>query len=199
MPRRYRGLLVMVGTVAAILMLAQPSLAFVRTGRTGTTGAHVVTDTVSLPGAVCAYRYNSTDDIYKLRHISVYSPRMKAVPGMGSEKVGWRFIVQRQINGITNGPWLNRYTSPLWTITTTSSQYANFAQHEGVSVTVPFPYGGEGGANYRVLLKMTWFGHDGTSVLGTVSGRLEWYDDQQGTPGNIRDRADCPDYEAPVV
>jgi hypothetical protein len=194
-----RGLLI--GTaIAAALTMSQPTLAFVQTGSTGRTGAHVVTDTESLPGATCSYRFNSTTGQYKLRHISVFAPRMKAVRHMGSEKVGWRFVVQRRLlTSAGYSAWNNRYTSPMWTVMTDASHYADFVGHEGVSVTVPYPYGGSNSASYRVLLKMVWYRHDGTTVLGTIDGQFEWYNDYQGRADNIRDRDLCPDYEAPVT
>jgi hypothetical protein len=179
----------------AALAIAQPTLAFTQTGTTGTTGAHSVPDTSSNTAAVCSYQYLSSENVWKLKHIFVDAPYMKAVPGMGSEKVAWNFTVQRREGGFSGfGPWHNRYTSPNFSAMTDSTQNAPLVQ-EGVRVTVPFAPGADAAAEYRVLMKMIWYKANGTSVLGTVSGRLNWYSTYLGIDTFTRHNL-CFDYEA---
>ncbi len=184
----------LVASAISALAIAQPAMAYTETGHTGTTGAHSLTDTSAHPGAICAYVYSSSDDAYKLNHIYVNAPNMKAVAGMSSEKVAWTFTIQRRDNGFSTGPWQKRYTSPKFSAMTSSSTNATFSQ-QGVKVKVPYEYGADAAAEYRAIVKLFWYGVDGTTVIGTATGRVNWYNLYEGldtfTSHNL-----CGDYQS---
>jgi hypothetical protein len=176
------------------LVVAQPALAYTETGHTGTTGVHSVTDTKAHPGVVCVYDYSTGDGAYRLNHIYVNAPNMKAVAGMSSEKVAWTFTIQRRDNGFGGaGPWQNRYTSPKFSAMTNSTTNAAFSQM-GVKVIVPYEYGADAAAEYRALVKMYWYGSNGTSVIGSATGRLGWYNLYEELDTFTR-KGLCEDYE----
>ena len=157
------------GAMFTMLLAVQPAAAFQQTGSTGVTGAHSVADTSSDAGATCAYK-SGPGQLSTLKHIYVYPPSMKAAAGHGTEKVGWSFTVQRKIQGHA---WANRVTSKTYTASTDSAHNAMFPS-EGVKVIVPNGPSGPS-ASYRVTIKMTWYAANGKSVIGTASGRVEWY------------------------
>jgi hypothetical protein len=182
-----------VGVGITALTGAQPALGFSNVIVTGTVGAYKVRDTQVFPGAGCTYVYSSANQAWKLKHISVGSPSMKAVPGIGAEKVAWQFTIQRRIIGFGGpGPWQDRYASSKFTATTDSTHNAPFST-EGVKVVVPFQIGSDASASYRAKVKLTWYKANGTTVLGTVTGKIDWYyvdsvmSHQINTP--------CPDYD----
>lgn len=158
----------------AALVMAQPALAYTDLGTTGTTGAHSLTDTSSSPGTGCVYKFSTGMGIWKLKHMYVQPPNVKAAPGHGMEQVAWQFTVQREIvsfGGIS--PWKDRYTSPKFYATTDSTHNAGFAE-ESVGVTVPFDFGADASANYRVLVKVFWYDKH-SAVIGTDTMRDDWY------------------------
>ena len=157
------------GAMFTMLIAAQPAAAFHSTGSTGVTGAHSVADTSSNAGATCAYK-SGPGQLSTLTHIYVNAPSVKAAAGHGTEKVGWSFTVQRKIQGHA---WANRVTSKTYTASTDSSHSASFAQ-EGVKVIVPNGPSGPS-AFYRVTIKMTWYAANGKSVIGTATGRIDYY------------------------
>ena len=166
----------MVGVAITALTGAQPALGLSKVNVTGTVGSYKVRDTQLFPGALCSYRYSSANQAWKLKHIAVGPPFMKAVPGMGIEKVAWQFTVQRRITGFGGpGPWQDRYTSSKFTATTDSTHNAPFNSTEGVKVIVPFQIGSDASAEYRAKVKLTWYKADRTTVLGTVTGKIDWY------------------------
>lgn len=187
-------LALLLGTALAALSLAQPALAYTELKVTGTVGAHRLLDTQLAPGGLCSYNYSSANGAYKLKHISVGPPRMKAVPGMGTEKVAWQFTIQRRIVGLGGpGPWANRYTSQRFVSSTDSTHNAPFHLYEGVKVVVPYAAGGDASADYRAIAKLIWYKADGTTVLGTATEKVDWYYGDEGDatffPGGH-----CPDY-----
>jgi len=189
----------LVGTAVSALTVANPAAAFQQTGTTGTTGAHSVTDTASSTGGICIYKYDTSFDVWELKRIVVNAPKMKAVPGMGSEKVGWSFTIQRRTwSAFSNnpGPWQNRLTSATFTANTNSSTNASFTQ-QGAKVIVPADPGSDAAWQYRVNIKMTWYKANGTSVLGTATGRVEHYAGYEET-NTLHFKNSCWDYDVQV-
>ena len=170
-----------------MLIAAQPTAAFKQTGSTGVTGAHSVADTSSNAGATCVYK-SGPGSLSTLKHIYVNPPSMKAAAGKGTEKVGWSFTVQRKIQG--HG-WANRITSKRFTASTDASHAASFAS-EGVKVVVPNGPSGPS-AFYRVVLNMFWYASNGTSLIGTAAGRIEWYYNFFETDTTVV-KGSCSDY-----
>jgi hypothetical protein len=174
----------------ATLSLISPALGYVETKTKGTVGAYTVTDTHDSPGAICHYKPTTPASVRELNHIYVNAPDIKAIAGAGMEKVAWRFIIQRMRFG--GDTWKRIYRSPLWSNTTDSSHNAAFGQ-EGANVTVPQPYA-TGGYGYRVIVKSYWYKHDGTTVRGSATGRIEWYALANGVNPGPFDTI-CPDYD----
>src|SRR5690348_8318722 len=97
-----RGLrtLVLVATAAvAALGATQPAFAY-QLSHTGTVGVHSLTDTASNPAAIGRYRYYASDGFGWLNRFYVNPPKMKAVAGMTSQTVGWKYMVERKMCGI---------------------------------------------------------------------------------------------------
>jgi hypothetical protein len=173
-------------TVLATLAMAQPTMAFSKTGQTGRIGAYSVTDGVGLSGVTCAYDAGP-GSLQHLRAMWVTPPLAKAVPGMGSEKVGWSYTIQRKIQ---REGWTNRVTSKILTKYATSSEYEVLPG--GKTVKVILPNGPDGPtATYRAVIKMLWYAADGRTVIGTVSGRMDTYfvlaDERTNTHGSCLD------------
>lgn len=187
---------VLVGSAIAALAVAQPALGYTELKVTGTVGVHSLRDTGAYPGAVCLFDYSSANSAYKLKHIAVDVPRMKAVPGMGIEDVAYSFTVQRRIVGLGGtGPWEDRYTSPKYRAATDSQHNADFGRGAfGVKVVVPFAAGGDASAEYRTIATLYWFKSDGTTILGTAKERVDWYYPDQGY-GHAMYHHFCPDYD----
>ena len=127
--RNLRGL-VLAGTVAfAALAAAQPAIAAIQLSRTGTVGAHSLTDTSANPAAIGKYKYYASDGFGWLVRFFVNPPNMRAVAGKSAQTVGWKFTVQRKICGFTGcGNWTTRYTSPEMTAVTDDAHNAAFTQ-----------------------------------------------------------------------
>jgi hypothetical protein len=189
LPRARAFAVVGTGFVLA-LASAQPTLGYTQLSVTGTVGPRSMTDNQTYTGAVCGYKFDTGQGAWKLRRIDVNSPQIKAAAGQGAEQVGWNFTVQRREGGVVgNTTWQDRYTSPMVKATTDQTHNANFgAASAGVKVVVPFAYGTGNAASYRVLVKFVWYKVNGTSVLGTVKGRVDWYAGMSVT------HYSCPDY-----
>ena len=191
--KRISRLTLLVGTAIGVLAFAQPALGYTELGTTGTVGAHSLIDTSSSPGAVCTYKAYPQYSDYKIKHLYVNAPKMKAVSGRGTEteKVAWDFKVQRRYVSFSNGPWQNRYTSPTFVAYTDSTHNASFSQ-EGVDVVPPAPEV-DTAYQYRVIVKLIWYADIG-NVLGTATERVDWYSAQVGLDTFVRHHH-CFDYE----
>lgn len=179
------------------LVLAQPAMAYTELSTTGTVGVHSLTDTSGSPGAICIYKYQSGASLWQLKHIYVYPPNMKGVPGQGTEQVAWQFTVQRRIWSAFSshpGPWENRYTSAKFYAYTDSSSNAILGVQD-VKVFVPFASdgGADAVADYRVITKLLWYKTSG-GVLGTATERVDWYNEYEELDTLVKHRM-CPDYE----
>ncbi len=191
MSNRFRRVLPIVCSIVAVLVVGQTALGYVETKTTGTVGAHSLSDTTGSPAAICVYKPSPIANVTQLKHIDVNAPQVKAIAGMGTETVGWRFVIQRTRFGITPH-WKRIYRSPIWKASTDSAHDASFSQ-EGANVVVPHPYA-TGGYGFRVIVKLYWYKANGTTVKGSTSGRLEWYVISHGTnPGPFQDA--CSDYD----
>ena len=195
MSNRLRRSLPLVAGIVATLAISQTALGFVQTKATGTTGAHSYSDTQSKPGIICIYK-DLASGVSKLKRIDVKPPDMKGVPGAGTQWVGWQYMVQRQITGFSGpGPWKTTYTSSIFKTQTDSSHRANFGS-DSVSVSVPYAYGADASATYRVKSKLTWYTNtSSTSLTGSAAGRYEWYVAYVGLD-SIKHKGHCNDYEA---
>jgi hypothetical protein len=170
-------------SILVVAVFAQPALAYKEISHTGTRGPHSLQDTFGSPGATCAYGIKNQYDEWRLKHLSVKPPLMKAVSGMGTERVAWRFTVQRrhETEG-GHGPWEDRYTSPSYSTTTDATHNAAFVRR-GVKVIVSGGPTAGGGYTYRAIVDLTWYKANGTTVLGTARERVDWYLAHGGSPG----------------
>jgi hypothetical protein len=169
-----------VSTVSALVFAAlavSPALADAEAGHTGTVGFHALVDKGNKGGATCEYkRVTPSPGGYsyeaKLKWINVRAPKVRAISG--SQEVGWRFMVERQIQENLATPWVLRYTSPIQKHVTNSTTNAQFSTR-GINVNV-----GTAGVDdepvylYRVKVKMFWYMPDG-SVQGTATHLVEFY------------------------
>jgi len=181
------------GMAISALAAGRAALGYTELKVTGTVGAHSLWDTEAVPGATCLFKHRS--GTFRLSHIDASPPRMKAVPGMGTEVVAWSFTVQRRIvDSGGAGPWKDRFTSQKFTSSTNAKHNANFGGAQGVHVVVPFEAGGDASANYREIVKLFWYKSDGTTILGTATERVDWYypDQAKGVP---MFHHFCPDYD----
>lgn len=173
MSKALRRSLPIATAILAAISVSQTALGYVETKTTGTTGAHSYTDTSTHQGVICTYKETTGGD-QKLKRMYVTAPKIKAIPGMGMEKVGFQFMIQRQIVGFSTGKWKTIYTSDIATAVTNSSTNANIGDGSA-NVTVPYAPGADASANFRAKVKMFWYAKNGTTVIGSASGRLEWY------------------------
>ena len=102
----------------------------------------------------CRYRAGGSGPAYewKLKRIVVAPPVLYA--NNGTQKVGWRFVVRRSLNG-ENGPWKVTYRSPIQKRTATATQAAQF-DTQRVDVAIP-EVENVRGVHYHVSLKMLWY------------------------------------------
>lgn len=176
------------------LVLAQPAMAYTELSHKGQTGPHTLLDTSSRAGGVCAFEYGSSGTLWELTHIYVNPPQVRAISGMASEKVAWSFTIQRKIGGDGRSrPWTNRYTSRKFTAWTDPGNDASFSP-QGVNVIVPYGPGGSLSARYRAKIKMFWYAQNGTDLLGTATGLVDWYSVERGSDTQIF-HGSCFDYE----
>ena len=156
---------------------AGPVLADTELGHTGTVGFHELRDGRN-GGAICRY-----DELFpspsnfqyeaELDWIDVRPPKMKAAAG--SQRVGWRFIVERRDYlrpELTD--WFVVYRSSVQQAVTNTTTNAAFTTM-GVRPNVPadrfeeLPI-----ASFRVQVKMFWYG-DGQIIEGTATHLVDRY------------------------
>jgi hypothetical protein len=199
-----RPVLASMSAVLFALVAAGPVLADLEQGHTGTVGFHELRDG-SNGGAVCRYKqivpspsgYNYEA---KLKRIDVRPPRVRA--SSGSQEVGWRFIVERRGYSGTWSPWVVTYRSPVQRDVTNTTTDASLTSM-GVGVAVPTTSADDSpGYVYRVLVKMFWYGADG-STRGTALHLTEKYKKILGhVTGDatvFRERYPCEAWQAFVL
>jgi hypothetical protein len=118
--------------------------------------------------ASCRYQVTAEDKLgwtaALLKKIAVKPPTVYAKSG--TQKVGWRFIVRRSLQG-ENGPWTVTYRSHIQQRLATTSTPADFDAMR-VGVNVPTNAYHEYVGVYKVMLKIFWYGANG-SVASKVS------------------------------
>ena len=98
-----------------------------------------MSDSASSPGTTCLYKYHSGSDAGDLVKMVVKPPNVRAVAGKSSQTVGWRFTVQRRVQGIGGAtPWVQRFTSPEMKAVTDDSRNASFTSASVPVKTGPF-------------------------------------------------------------
>lgn len=154
-----------------------------RLPQTGTVGAYSLNDTSASPGVQAIYGYVSKYDTWKLGKIVVHAPNMSAVSGKTTQKVGWKFTIQRRFCSFGHcSAWYHDYASPTFTAVTNDVTNAAFAD-ASVGVRAG-PFGYDGGYGYRAIVKMFWY-RPGGSVQGTATVRVYYYQLTMGTTTEV--------------
>lgn len=122
----------------------------------------------------CRYRADGPGPAHEweLRRFVVEPPVMHT--NMDQQTVGWRFVVQRSLNG-EYGPWKVTYRSAIQKRTATASHAEPF-DTKSVDVAVP-DVENPRDVHYQVTLKMFRYRSDG-SVKSSISYQmplLKWY------------------------
>jgi hypothetical protein len=172
-----------VAAIGALLFagsVVNPVLADTEQGHTGTVGFHQLRDNSTYGASLCGYTgTGSPPSGYsyegELDTLAVRPPKVRAISG--SQKVGWRFTVQRRSEDELSAmwfSWVDRYRSPIQRKVTNSTTNAAFTWMD-VDVNVPTSsFEATPRYQYRVLVKMFWFRADG-SIQGTATHRVDWY------------------------
>jgi hypothetical protein len=165
----------------SVVALAGPAAADFEWGETGRTGPHTLIDSMSESSVRCNYATTSIEpqpeDTFifrgKLDRLDVRPPQVWSV--RGTQKVGWRFMVERVRNprSTFDDPWRETYRSAIQTATATEASSAAFTP---MYVPVEVPRGTlVRNHGYRVMIKMFWYRADG-SVQGTSQHLLSYFE-----------------------
>jgi hypothetical protein len=162
------------------VLVAAPVAADLERGHKGHVGYHALVDTEANAGARCIYRTvveresgDPAHPIYwegRLRRLEVNPPIMRTALA-ATQKVGWRFIIQRAKDG---GTFERVYRSPVQVQRLRVNRESSFLPM-GVDLRVPKASRHENRHEYRVMVKMFWYGADG-SVSGSALHQLSWYE-----------------------
>lgn len=154
--------------LAAMILAVAPVTADTERGHTGTVGKHSLRDSSSNGGVSCVYAepHQASPDTWLagLKRLEVRPPRVRS--SSGSQRVGWRFIVQRTHQ--VSPEWLVTYKSPVQKATATLTGNAPFSLMK-IKVNVPsYP------VYYRVDVVMFWYNSAGV-VVGKARHRVDYY------------------------
>lgn len=191
-----KQLAAVVAVVGLMLMLPGTVSADAELGHTGQVGQHSLRDDAAHPGAWCTYEEvpppPDEDWAGKLTYIEVRKPRVNAISG--TQRVGWRFIVQRTELVAPSAPWVTTYKSPVQRANATVTTIAPFT-NMGIKVNLPADSSAEDpGYTYRVRVKMFWYRDDGTTK-GTAVHQVEEYATVESFYGGWFTEEDCRAYK----
>jgi hypothetical protein len=117
----------------------------------------------------------STNWVMRIARIEVTPPTVSAHQG-GRQFVGWRFIVERNLD---YGGWVERFRSTIQIAIATQTDAADFSRR-GVDVHIPqFVIDDVSTPNYhdldyRVSLKIFWYDGDGTKAEVVSTSPVEY-------------------------
>jgi hypothetical protein len=164
-PRRLLipGLMLSIAMMLA-LALSGPVSADTPISHSGTYGDHALTDTAATPGAHCRYGLEDSS----IAGIRVRPPAVFAFSNDPDRTtVGWRAVIQRQLNG--TGSWVNTQMSKIQFGTARTNRAASFT-----AISLPVRANGE--ASYRVQVRMFWYsGGKSLTQVGRAVHRVDWY------------------------
>jgi hypothetical protein len=158
--------------LAAAVVVAQPAFADTELGDSGDVGAHSLTDTHSTPGVRCDYHFNSGSGLGRLTSMTVKPPNMDLSPDKSHQTIGWSFSIQRRRQGEQDTVWKQVYKSPLQSTSIGGGDSGGFSSMS-TDITVPANEGATGIHQYRVVVKMRWYGAAG--VIGSSRHRADFY------------------------
>ena len=121
-------------------------------------GSYEITDTDSAPGVRCVYETNTTStgvgNVYLLDKIRVRAPDNFHHYTSARNYVGWRYILKRDTNTSSDGPYYEEYRSPIYKYRANNNQYP--AQFSDRVWTAPEAYSKLRG-NWKVWIVLFWF------------------------------------------
>ena len=184
------------------VVAAGPVAADLEQGHTGIVGFHELRDGAN-GGAVCRYKEvvpspGGYQYEAELKWIDVRPPKMKAV--IGTQRVGWRFLIERRDFAGSPSDWFVVYRSSVQKATATADRNAGFAMM-GTRVNVPADfYDDTPFSGFRVLVRMFWYDAAGNTE-GTATHLVERYKsvlaNDDGTHPTISvDRSPCSGWQA---
>jgi hypothetical protein len=153
-------------TVALGLAIAGavPTAADTPQTHTGVFGVHYLADSTEYPAATCFHNNATVISSIRVRAPFVYA--RNKVPGPESQAVSWQFSIQARTPGTS--AWTAVASSTIQKRTTTDARAADFTP-------VTRAFGGTAAKEYRVIVVLRWFGSDGTTEVGRVNHRVDWY------------------------
>ncbi|GEM_PF-6119889 len=169
-----RSVAVLALGAVAVLGASAPAGAFQVYSTSGVTGVVSVTDTAGAPGVRCTYRdaaSAASEGLERIRTKGFYAHH----PSSAKRYVGYRYIVTRQSLGSV--VYSSVYTSTEKRQLASSTEATFFGNRDfvfGSPVT-------NNGARYRIVIQLTYYGSDGTSVVGVLKGRMQVY--RHANPG----------------
>ena len=129
----------------------------------GRLGVHYLADTEEYPGVRCAYDDATVIESVRVRDPLVFA-RDRNPDRVDSRWVSWKYRVQAQ----TVKGWATVATSALQKRTATDAQIADFSP-------MRTHFDGSASTSYRVVVIISWYGADGTTVVGRAVHRADWY------------------------
>lgn len=132
--------------------------------QSGLYGVHYLADSAEYPAATCAYDTRTVIRSVRVRAPFVYA--RNTTPGIETQSVSWQFLIQARTPGTS--AWTTVVTSASQKRTTTDARVADFTP-------VTKAFGGTAAKEYRVLVVVRWYGSGGTTEVGRVTHRVDWY------------------------
>lgn len=170
MRRNLRPALALGTTLLAVMLAAQPAAAYTEPVETGHVGEYELNDDETpLRGANCLYETGSFD----LDKISIRGPHnvhsSDGLPINQKQKVGWRYIIQRQLPPGT-GTWSDYHQSSwVYKLVDGNTHPGQFARRTWTAPEAPT-------GQFRVLIRIKWVKPGtATKTWGTAKTRYEWY------------------------
>lgn len=180
--------------VAAFALLtvvgSQSVLADTELGDHGVVGTHSLSDTHSSPGVTCHYKFASGIGLGKLKSITVQPPNMALATGRSQQIIGWSFTIQRRRQGEQDTVWKQVYRSIRQTTSIGGGDSGGF-EPMSTSITLDPNEGVTGIHQFRVFVKMYWYGQNGSTVNGWSKHRVDFYKGVMNTGEHWVDDSYC--------
>jgi hypothetical protein len=130
----------------------------------GVFGVHYLADSSEFPAVTCTY--NSATVISSIRVRAPFVYARNTAPGVETQAVSWQFSVQSRAPNTS--AWTTVATSVIQKKTTSDVRAADFTP-------VTRAFRGSAAREYRVVVVVRWFGSSGTTEVGRISHRADWY------------------------
>lgn len=166
--RTMRLVLAVAATLALTVAGMAPASAYQQTKSTGTPGVYVIDDTNGSPGVTCTYASTGTaskDGLTKIRVKGFYAHGK----GLTQRYVGFGYVISRKASG--GSAWVTKFTSSIVKQKATALVPTLFAARtHQLASTSP-----NDGSQWRVAIRLYWYGADGTTVVASAGGPIELY------------------------